>query len=109
MVIRTDSTLFTQQEAARELGVSERRITALRQSGDITSFASGSRSILITADSVRRYAQFSRRGGRLYSTQMAFGALYLISGETIPWLSAQQHYRLKQYLRNVNAERISHV
>ncbi|KAE8126242.1 hypothetical protein DDE84_07280 [Bifidobacterium tibiigranuli] len=37
---------------------------------------------------------------------MAFGALYLISGEVASWLSAQQRYRLRQYLRNVNAENL---
>jgi hypothetical protein len=106
MAIRTDSTLLTQQEAARELGVSERRITALRQSGDITSFANGRRGILITADSVRHYARLSGEGGRPYSEHMAFGALYLISGEVASWLSTQQCYRLRQYLWNINAENL---
>ncbi|MCI1211569.1 MAG: helix-turn-helix domain-containing protein [Bifidobacterium tibiigranuli] len=109
MAIRTDNTLLTKQEAAIELGVSERRIMALRKSGDITSFASGRRGILVTADSVQRYARFSGKGGRPYSEHMAFGALYMISGEAVPWLSAQQRYRLKHYLRDVSAEDLTNL
>ncbi|MEE8667549.1 MAG: helix-turn-helix domain-containing protein [Bifidobacterium mongoliense] len=99
MAIHTNRTLLTQQEAAKALGVGVRRITDLRRAGDLDSLHGEAGRYLIVADSVRRYALVAGRGGRPYSPQMAFAALYLISGEPVPWLDAQRRYRLKRYLR----------
>ncbi|PJM78570.1 helix-turn-helix domain-containing protein [Bifidobacterium scaligerum] len=105
MVIRTNRTLLTQGEAARQLGVSERRVSALRASGQLESFPVGS-GVLLTEDSVRRQARWQGAGGRPYSPSMAFAALYMLSGFVTPWLSRQQRYRLRGYLRGVNAENL---
>ena len=103
MAIHTNHTLLTQREAAEALGVSTRRITDLRRSGDLDSLDEGADRVLILADSVRRYALLAGKGGRPYSPQMAFGALYLISGKSVPWLDAQRRYRLGQYVRGAGA------
>ena len=108
MVIKTNRTLLTRREAARRLGVSERRVSALRASGRLASFPAGD-GTLVTEDSVRRQAQWQGADGRPYSPVMAFGALYLLSGLDTPWLNRQQRYRLKGYLRRVDAENLTRL
>ena len=103
MTINTTSTLLTPQETARRLGVSERRVGALCEAGELHALASGRRGKLIKLESVQHYSQWSGSDGRPYSAQMAFAALYLISGEETPWLSTQQRYRLKRYLCAIDA------
>jgi excisionase family DNA binding protein len=107
MSIKTNSVLLTRREAARQLGVSDRRITALCEAGDLTSYASGGKGVLIDADSVRRQARWAGNNGRPYSDRMAFAALYLISGEPVPWIGRQQRYRVKGYLRDIDAENLT--
>lgn len=103
MPIRTTHTLLTCHEAARRLGVSERRVNMLRESGDLASLSIEGLS-LFTEESVHRQARWQGKAGRPYSPDMAFAALYLISGLDVPWISRQQRYRLGKYLGQVNAE-----
>ncbi|WP_156963102.1 helix-turn-helix domain-containing protein [Bifidobacterium stellenboschense] len=105
MVIRTNRTLLTRREAARLLGISERRVSALNASGQLESVAVGS-SALFTEDSVRRQSRWRGTDGRPYSPGMAFGALYMLSGLDASWLSRQQRYRLKGYLERMDAENL---
>lgn len=108
MVIRTNRTLLTRREAACLLGVSERRIGALRVSGHLESFSVGN-GTLLTEDSVRRQLRWQGADGRPYSPHMAFAALYLLSGLGTPWLGRQQRYRLKGYLRLTDAENLTRL
>ncbi|WP_240950936.1 helix-turn-helix domain-containing protein [Bifidobacterium olomucense] len=108
MAIRTNRTLLTRREAARRLGVSERRVSALRAAGRLESLSVGGGS-LITEDSVRRQAQWQGADGRPYSPDMAFGALYMLSGLDAPWLGRQQRYRLRGYLRQMDAENLTRL
>lgn len=100
--------LLTQREAARRLGVSERRISALRASGRLDSFPVGD-GTLITEDSVRRQARWQGTSGRPYSPDMAFGMLYALSGFDVPWLGRQQRYRLRGYLMQADAENLTRL
>lgn len=108
MAIRTNHTLLTRREAARRLGVSERRVSALCAVGRLESFSAGS-GTLVTEDSVRRQAQWRGADGRPYSPDMAFAALYVLSGLETPWLGRQQRYRLKGYLRQADAENLTRL
>lgn len=108
MAIRTNRTLLTRREAARRLGVSERRVSALRAAGRLESLSAGGGS-LVTEDSVRRQSQWQGADGRPYSPDMAFGALYMLSGLDAPWLGRQQRYRLKGYLRQMDAENLTRL
>lgn len=108
MSIRTNQTLLTRAEAARRLGVSERRVSALCAAGRLESFSAGN-GALVTEDSVRRQAQWQGAGGRPYSPNMAFAALYVLSGLDASWLGRQQRYRLKGYLRQVDVENLTRL
>lgn len=103
MPIRTTRTLLTRKEASERLGVSERRIGALCASGDLTSFPVDGAS-LVTEDSVRRQMLWQGKGGRPYSSSMAFAALYALSGLETPWIDRQQRYRLGKYLRETDVQ-----
>ncbi|WP_206666302.1 DNA-binding protein [Bifidobacterium jacchi] len=105
MAIRTNRTLLTWQEAAQRLAVSERRISALCAAGLLESFSAGN-GVLVTEDSVRRQARYQGAGGRPYSPDMAFAALYVLSGLEAPWLGRQQRYRLKGYLERMDVENL---
>lgn len=108
MVIRTNRTLLTRREAARRLGVSERRVGALCAAGELESFSVGTVT-LVTEDSVRRQAQWQGAYGRPYSPDMAFAALYVLSGLEAPWLGRQKRYRLKGYLRQMDAKNLARL
>lgn len=108
VTIRTNRTLLTRREAALRLGVSERRVSALCAAGQLESFSAGN-GILITEDSVHHQARRQGVGGRPYSPGMAFAALYMLSGLDVPWLGRQQRYRLKGYLRQMDAENLTRL
>ncbi|MBT1179703.1 hypothetical protein [Bifidobacterium vespertilionis] len=109
MPITSSATLLTQRETALRLGVSERRVTALRQAHEITALPVGAGGFLITASSVQRYERWAGKPGRPYSAAMAFAALYLLSGEPTPWIDAPHRYRLRQYLRTTDAEKLTRL
>lgn len=100
--------MLTRAEAARQLGVSERRVSALCAAGRLESFSAGN-GALVTEDSVRRQAQWQDVGGRPYSPDTAFAALYVLSGLDASWLGRQQRYRLKGYLRQMDVENLTRL
>lgn len=106
MAIRTNRTLLTRQEASRLLGVSERRVRALCAEGRLESLGNGT---LITEASVRRQARWRGADGRLYSRNIAVAALYMLSGVDAPWLRRQQRYRLREYLKRIDAENLTRL
>lgn len=58
---------------------------------------------------MRRQAQWQGASGRPYSPDMAFAALHMLSGLDAPWLSRQQRYRLKGYLKQMDAENLTRL
>ncbi|WAL49293.1 helix-turn-helix domain-containing protein [Rhodococcus pyridinivorans] len=97
----------TVAEAATELGVSQRHITRLAQSGELEVVRKVGGALLIDSASVHRWAQMRRRQGRPWSEPVAWGALALLSGHTADWLTASQRTRLKHRLRRSTAEDVA--
>ena len=91
------------------LDVSERRIVALCHAGELETFTLDSGAILIAEDSVRRQMRWRGKDGRPYAPDMAFAALYLLSGNAVPWIGRQQRYRLNNYLRATDAENLTRL
>lgn len=102
MSIRSEARLYTVNESAQRLGVSERRVRALIQSGELHSLDIGARATLITEDSLIRVASRQNRAGRPYSSLTAMAALFALSGESIGWVSARRRYVVKQLLLTAN-------
>ncbi|MDK7063285.1 DNA-binding protein [Gardnerella vaginalis] len=101
-----NDTLLTRAEAADRLSISTQRISALRSNHLLTTYAFGSRKILISLDSVNRYKQQNFKSGRAYSPSLAFAALFMLSGCEVSWTNSQQKYRIEAYLRSITPQEL---
>lgn len=104
MSIFVNDTLLTREEAAAKLSVSTQRISALCSNHLLTTYAFGSRKILISLDSVNRYKQQNSKSGRAYAPSSAFAALFMLSGCEVSWINRQQKYRIEVYLRSISSQ-----
>lgn len=89
--------LLTTTEAAKYLGVSERRIQQMLDSGDLTRIARG----LVDRHSVEQYQSEGRnRRRRFWAERTAWAAIAMLSGERrADWLGQVQNSRLRAALR----------
>ncbi|MFP1703693.1 helix-turn-helix domain-containing protein [Gardnerella vaginalis] len=104
MSIFVNDTLLTREEAAAKLAVSTQRVSALCSNHLLTTYAFGSRKILISLDSVNRYKQQNSKSGRAYAPSLAFAALFMLSGCGVSWINRQQKYRIEAYLRSITPQ-----
>ena len=97
-------TPISAKDAAVRLGVSERRIRAMIDKGQLRAEKVGSRW-LIDSNALERVEKRQPRGGRPFSPSHALGALFLASDEEAAWLSDYERWRIRKYalprLRNV--------
>jgi excisionase family DNA binding protein len=89
--------LMTTAEAARYLGVSERRVQQMLDTGDLTRVARG----LVDRYSVEQYQSEGRnRRRRYWAEQTAWAAISMLSGEQrADWLGQVQSWRMRAALR----------
>ena len=106
MSIFVNDTLLTREEAASLLAVSTQRVSALCSNHLLTTYALGSRKILISLDSVNRYKQQNYKSGRAYAPSLAFAALFMLSGCEVSWINRQQKYRIEAYLRSITQQEL---
>jgi excisionase family DNA binding protein len=98
MATPTNSTPVS--EAAARLGVSERRVRAMIDSGRLPAEKVAG-VWWIPQSAVAARARSGSRSGRSLSPDNAWAALLLASGETeVPWLSRQARWRLSSVLRD---------
>lgn len=84
-------------EAAEQLGLSEQRIRAMAQSGQLSARKVGYRWLINLDRSERR-----SKGGRPLSAANAWALLALLNGESPTWVDPSVRSRLKQRLRDVD-------
>lgn len=89
-------------QAATELGVSRHQIAMLVKAGDVAAAKLGGR-LLVDPYSLRLYKQIRRGKGRPLAPDVAWAALWALSGLESPWLTYQQGRRLVERLRTVAA------
>lgn len=78
--------LHTVAETAARTGLSERRIRALCESGDVRSERAGARTLLIDDSSMRRWSRlYGSSPGRPLGAGSAWALLCLLSGEDAEW------------------------
>ena len=106
MSIFVNDTLLTREEAAAKLAVSTQRISTLCSNHLLTTYAFGSRKILISLDSVNRYKQQNSKSGRAYAPSLAFAALFMLSGCEVSWINRQQKYRIETYLQSITPQEL---
>ena len=93
------------QEAAKRLGVSQRQIQRLVASHALRGEWTAGRTLLVDALDVnaRRHAAEQARG-RPWSSDVSWGALWMLSGLEAAWLTATQRSRLHHRLGELSVE-----
>jgi excisionase family DNA binding protein len=100
-VMALASNLMTIQDAARVLGVSDRHVNRLLDSGELVRVARG----LVDRHSVENYRSQARGGRkRVWTERTAWAAIALLSGEHPSWLGQVQVSRLRAVLRVATVE-----
>lgn len=90
--------LLEPRVVARKLGVSERRVRALAQSGRLRAQKVGGRWLVDPDAAARRQLGRGARGGRPVSIPNAWAALFLASGEQPAWLNDAVARRVRRRL-----------
>lgn len=93
-------------EAATRLGVSRREVQRLVRSGALaaTRTIGDAYAIDLLAANARARDEIGR--GRPWSPEVAWAALWLLSGLEVPWLDYFQRRRLDQRLANITVDRL---
>lgn len=94
---------LSSKEAARFLGTTPHQIAMLAAKGEVKS-AKIAGILLVDPFSLRQYKQLYRGKGRPLSPNVAWGALWLLSGIDAPWLAYQQRRRLIMKLQDIGAK-----
>ena len=102
MTVQAESHYLTSSQAAAELGVSSHQIAMLVKNGEVNALRPG-RSLLIDPYSLRQYKLMRRGKGRPLSPDVAWGALWVLSGLEASWLSYHQQRRLYLKLDGISA------
>jgi len=91
---------YTTEEAARLIGVGQRRVQQMLDHGDLARVARG----LVGATSVDRYlAAHPNSRTRAWAEHTAWAAIALLSGTHVDWLGPTQTSRLRATLREITA------
>lgn len=93
-------------EAARRLGVSRREVQRLARSGDLAARRTIGDAYLIDPLAANARARADVERGRPWSPEVAWGALWLLSGIEVPWLDYHQRRRLDQRLASITVDRL---
>lgn len=93
------------QEAAKRLGVSQRQIQRLVASHALRGEWTAGRTLLVDALDVNaRKHSVEQTRGRPWSSDVAWGALWMLSGLEAFWLTATQRSRLHHRLGDLSVE-----
>jgi excisionase family DNA binding protein len=93
-------------EAARRLGVSRREVQRLARSGDLAATRTIGDAYVIDPLAANARARAEVERGRPWSPEVAWAALWLISGLEVTWLDYYQRRRLDQRLANITVDRL---
>ncbi|UZN02530.1 type IV toxin-antitoxin system AbiEi family antitoxin domain-containing protein [Cellulomonas sp. S1-8] len=91
------SGMVTTQDVAALLDVTPRQVQRLARDGQLVQLARG----VLDATSVDQYLAVARHRRAPWSTETAWGAIAMLSGEDAPWMGAAQRSRLRGRLRDI--------
>lgn len=95
--------LLNTTQAAEASGLTAHRIGCLARAGEIRASKVGN-TLLIDAASLQSYVQNAQGRGRPFDPQMAFAALWTLSGIEPNWLTYSQANRMRTRLAGTTAE-----
>ncbi|KAB8291999.1 helix-turn-helix domain-containing protein [Bifidobacterium avesanii] len=104
MVIYSEQRLYTTAEAAQKLGISVQRVRALARANDLHAVNGGGRALLITEDSLLSVQPNRGHRGRLFTSDGAMAALWMLSGEHTDGLTAKRRYAIGKVLRECDVD-----
>lgn len=93
-------------EAARRLGVSRREVQRLVRAGDLAATRTVGDAYLIDPLAANARARADVERGRPWSPEVAWGALWILSGLETQWLDYFQRRRLDQRLATITVDRL---
>jgi excisionase family DNA binding protein len=94
-----EAALSSVSDVAKELGLSERRVRALIESGQLPAQRVG-RSWLVSREAVERSRRSERRHGRPLGAANSWALLALLAGEKPAWVRPDVLSRLRRYARD---------
>jgi len=100
----TVSGKYTTKQAADILGVTTHQVVQLIHAGEVEAVRTAGEAFLIDVESLNGYARMRQGRGRPLSVNVAWAALWLLSGLEVDWLTYQQSRRLRISLQEVSAE-----
>lgn len=106
MTRMTVPTGMTVAESAALLGVTPRQVQRLASSGALEATVAPGGALLLDGPSVLALSQLRAGSGRPWSPEVAWGALWMLSGLDAPWLKPHQVSRLRARLDDADAPRI---
>ncbi|MDR2197652.1 MAG: helix-turn-helix domain-containing protein [Coriobacteriales bacterium] len=98
--------MYTVNDAAEMLGVSNPRVLQLIYAAELTAQRTVGDAYLIHAESLQSYQRIRQGNGRPWKADVAWAALWMLSDMEIGWLAYPQHRRLLQRLKRVNADNL---
>ncbi|MCL2024424.1 MAG: helix-turn-helix domain-containing protein [Coriobacteriia bacterium] len=97
---------YTTIQSADALGVSRHQVVQLIHAGELHAVRTAGDVFLVDAASVADYARLRQGKGRPFSVNVAWAALWLLSGLDVGWLAYQQRRRLRMRLNEMSAEEV---
>jgi excisionase family DNA binding protein len=93
-------------EAARRLGVSRREVQRLARAGELAAVRTIGDAYVIDPLAATARARADVQRGRPWSPEVAWAALWLLSGLDVGWLDYPQRRRLDQRLAYITVDRL---
>ena len=97
---------ISSQEAASRLGVGQRRVRRLVESGDLRGHQLAG-VWHVNAGDVAQRKTFSPKQGRPWSQRVAWGGLWLLSGLTPDWLGGTELWRLRKRFSELDPDALT--
>lgn len=97
---------LTVTEAAQRLGVTERQVRRLIFNGALRAERRGRDWLVDDAEVIRR-SERTPSAGRPFAPHVAWAALWYLSDLSPDWLTPQEMSRLRRWLRNADADRLT--
>jgi len=100
---------MTTATAAARLRVSQRQIQRLVRSGEVPARRTAGDAWVLDALAVNSLARSRPSRGRPWSTEVAWGALWMLSGLEAAWVDARTRSRLSNRLEGMDAADVVHA
>lgn len=100
---------MTTAEAARRLHVSQRQVERLIRRGEVPARRTAGDAWVVDAVAVNALGRSRPTRGRPWSAEVAWGALWVLSGLEVPWVDPRTRSRVSSRLASMDALGLVHA